>query len=78
MDTVFEVVARRLPKVGLDCLMIGGHAVNHYGVIRATQDIDFMIAATDADASNGPAGVCPFQRMLSVRQSGHYRRELPQ
>jgi len=23
--------------------MIGGHAVNHYGVIRATQDIDFIV-----------------------------------
>jgi len=30
--------------------IIGGHAVNHYGVIRATQDIDFMIASPQADA----------------------------
>lgn len=30
--------------------MIGGHAVNHYGFVRATQDIDFMIAAADEAA----------------------------
>jgi len=36
-----------LPEAGVDYLMIGGHAVNHYGFTRATQDIDFMIAAAD-------------------------------
>jgi predicted nucleotidyltransferase len=46
-DMVFDVVAKRLPEEGVDCIMIGGHAVNHYGVTRATQDIDFMIAAAD-------------------------------
>jgi hypothetical protein len=46
-DLVFEVVCRRLPEAGVFALMIGGHAVNHYGVSRATQDIDFMIAASD-------------------------------
>jgi hypothetical protein len=49
-DRVFDVVSRRLPEAGIDCLMIGGHAVNHYGFVRATQDIDFMIAAADEDA----------------------------
>jgi len=39
----------RMPQAGIQCIMIGGHAVNHYGVIRATQDIDFMIAASAAD-----------------------------
>ena len=49
-DVVFDVVSRRLPAVGVDAVMIGGHAVNHYGVSRATQDIDFMIAAADEGA----------------------------
>jgi hypothetical protein len=49
-DRVFDVVSRRLPEAGIDCLMIGGHAVNHYGFVRATQDIDFMVAAADEDA----------------------------
>jgi len=45
-----HVVTTLLPQVGIPCIMVGGHAVNHYGVTRATQDIDFMIAASDADA----------------------------
>jgi hypothetical protein len=48
IDYALQVVTNRLPAAGIDCLMIGGHAVNHYGVIRATQDIDFMIAAPDS------------------------------
>jgi hypothetical protein len=49
-DLVFKIVADNLPKAGIQAIMIGGHAVNHYGYSRATQDIDFMIAAEDADA----------------------------
>jgi hypothetical protein len=47
VDRVFDVVSRCLPDAGVECLMIGGHAVNHYGYTRATQDVDFMIAADD-------------------------------
>lgn len=50
VDKVMDVVTRLLPEAGIDAVMIGGHAVNHYGVSRATQDIDFMVAAADADA----------------------------
>lgn len=50
VDDVFDVVTRRLPAAGVDCIMIGGHAVNHYGVSRATQDIDFMVATSDEGA----------------------------
>jgi predicted nucleotidyltransferase len=46
-DFVFDIVSRQLPEAGVNCLMIGGHAVNHYGFSRATQDIDFMIAVAD-------------------------------
>ncbi|MDA0991299.1 MAG: nucleotidyl transferase AbiEii/AbiGii toxin family protein [Verrucomicrobia bacterium] len=49
IDFVIDVVMRQIPEAGIPCVMIGGHAVNHYGVIRATQDIDFMIAAPAAD-----------------------------
>ncbi len=47
---IFDVVANQLPEAGVDFLMIGGHAVNHYGFSRATIDVDFMIAASDMDA----------------------------
>lgn len=50
VDKVMDVVTRLLPEAGVDAVMIGGHAVNHYGVSRATQDIDFMVAAGDEDA----------------------------
>jgi hypothetical protein len=50
VDKVMDVVTRLLPEAGIDTVMIGGHAVNHYGVSRATRDIDFMVAAADADA----------------------------
>jgi predicted nucleotidyltransferase len=50
VDRVLDVACRRLPATGVDWLMIGGHAVNHYGFLRATQDIDFMIAAADEPA----------------------------
>ena len=49
MDVVIDVVTHRMKEADIPCIMIGGHAVNHYGVIRATQDVDFMIAATAAE-----------------------------
>lgn len=47
INKVFEVVSQRLPESNIPFLMIGGHAVNHYGYTRATMDVDFMIAAND-------------------------------
>ena len=50
VDLVLDVVTRLLPESGVDVILIGGHAVNTYGVSRATQDIDFMIAASHEKA----------------------------
>ena len=36
MDFIFDIVATRLPQADIACLLVGGHAVNHYGVLRAT------------------------------------------
>jgi predicted nucleotidyltransferase len=47
VEYVFEIVSKQLPKAGVDFLMIGGHAVNHYGYSRATVDVDFMIVSND-------------------------------
>ncbi|MEM7384533.1 MAG: hypothetical protein AAF514_06260, partial [Verrucomicrobiota bacterium] len=47
VEYVFHVVSKELPGAGIAFLMIGGHAVNHYGYTRATADIDFMVAADD-------------------------------
>ena len=50
MEYIFDVVGKKLPAAGIGFLMIGGHAVNHYGYSRATIDVDFMIASSDVDA----------------------------
>ncbi len=42
-ETILEIVSTRLPKAGIDCLLIGGYAVNYYGYTRNTLDMDFMI-----------------------------------
>ena len=50
VEYVFDVVCKQLPKAGVEFLMIGGHALNHYGYSRATVDVDFMIASHDGSA----------------------------
>lgn len=45
LDTIFEIASRQLPAAGIDCLLIGGFAVNHYGYTRSTLDVDFMIVS---------------------------------
>ncbi len=42
-DDIFEIVSEKLPSMGIDCLLIGGFAVNYYGYTRNTLDVDFMI-----------------------------------
>jgi len=38
-----------LNRAGVEYLLVGGFAVNHYGYHRSTEDIDFWIAASDAN-----------------------------
>ncbi len=38
-----------LNRAGVDYLLVGGFAVNYYGYHRFTEDIDFWIAAQDAN-----------------------------
>jgi len=45
LDEVFALAATALPAAGVQCLVVGGFAVNHYGYTRNTLDVDFMIAA---------------------------------
>lgn len=50
LQTVFDVVANKLPRVGVECLLVGGFAVNHYGYTRNTLDVDWMIVSEQRDA----------------------------
>ena len=47
--TAFDVASRQLSAAGMDCILIGGFAVNYYGYTRNTLDIDFMIVAQQFD-----------------------------
>ena len=49
LDTILALVATKLPSAGVDCLLIGGFAVNYYGYTRNTLDIDFMILGDHLD-----------------------------
>jgi len=48
--TILKVVSRQLPAAGVDCILIGGFAVNYHGYTRNTLDVDFMIVAQQLDA----------------------------
>jgi hypothetical protein len=38
-----------LNRAGVDYLLVGGYAVNHYGYHRFTEDIDFWIAVSEGN-----------------------------
>jgi hypothetical protein len=38
-----------LNRAGVEYLLVGGYAVNHYGYHRFTEDIDFWIAVSNAN-----------------------------
>jgi hypothetical protein len=49
LDTILFLAATQLPEAGVDCLLIGGFAVNYYGYTRNTLDVDFMILGDHLD-----------------------------
>ncbi len=49
LQTIFDVVAGKLPAAGVECLLVGGFAVNYYGYTRNTLDVDWMIVAEQRD-----------------------------
>ena len=49
-DRILSIASHDLPSAGIDCLLIGGFAVNHYGYTRNTLDVDFMVLADQVGA----------------------------
>jgi hypothetical protein len=45
LETIFNLAACQLPAAGVDCILIGGFAVNYHGYTRNTLDVDFMIVS---------------------------------
>ncbi len=49
VTSILDIVSRQFPAAGVDCLLIGGFAINHYGYTRNTLDVDFMLASDQFD-----------------------------
>jgi len=50
LDKVLAIASTQLSAAGVDCVLIGGFAVNYYGYTRNTLDVDFMIVGQKVDA----------------------------
>ena len=48
MKSVLEILADGLSKRNIQALLIGGHALQPYGVVRQTLDVDCLVADRDA------------------------------
>lgn len=49
-----------LNRAGVEYLLVGGYAVNHYGYHRFTEDIDFWIAVSDENLDRVLAAIRDF------------------
>ena len=47
--TLFDLVAEATQKENVPSLLIGGFAVNYHGIMRQTQDVDFLMMEKDYD-----------------------------
>ncbi|MBF0216335.1 MAG: nucleotidyltransferase [Candidatus Omnitrophica bacterium] len=45
--SIFHLVSKISRQAGVNCVLIGGFAVNYYKVTRQTADVDFMITEED-------------------------------
>jgi len=50
LETILDVASRQLSAAGVDCILIGGFAVNYHGYTRNTLDVDFMIVRRQVEA----------------------------
>ncbi|HBR15674.1 MAG TPA: hypothetical protein DD723_09100 [Candidatus Omnitrophica bacterium] len=48
-QTIFHLMSDLTKQEGISCVLIGGFAVNCYGVTRQTADVDFLITKKDFD-----------------------------
>ena len=52
--TVFDLIAHVAQETGARLILIGGFAINAYGVARNTLDVDFLISEADYQKLKGP------------------------
>jgi hypothetical protein len=48
-NAILALASKQLPSAGIECILIGGFAVNYYGYTRNTLDVDFMILGDNLD-----------------------------
>lgn len=65
-STVFHLISDVVNKKGVNCVLIGGFAVNYYKVTRQTADIDFLITKDD------------FEKILSLLEDEGYKLDYTQ
>ena len=65
LKTIFDIAARQLSAANVDCILIGGFAVNYHGYTRNTLDVDFMIVAQQLDAVRQIMMQAGFTNMIS-------------
>ena len=76
LDAVFAIVAETLSAAGIECLLIGGFAVNFHGYSRSTLDIDLMIVADQRDAvrdimrNEGFTNISMHENVMFVQRPG--------
>lgn len=51
--TIFHLVSSVINKAKVDCVLIGGFALNYYKVTRQTADLDFLITREGFDRISG-------------------------
>ena len=65
MDTNYTDMLKCLNAAGVDYILVGGWAVNLYGYIRATVDLDIWILADRDNARRVYAALCEFGAPMS-------------
>jgi hypothetical protein len=63
-----------LEDAGLSCLVMGGHAVRHYGLQRSTVDYDLHLAADAWDVLSESLGTLPIFAGQSIEEGTSWRK----
>lgn len=70
----FQDFARIIAEYGVDALLVGGFAMGAYGVVRATEDIDFFYRATASNVDRLCAALGAFGAPTEVIDNEALRR----
>lgn len=70
----FNLTIEVIAHSGVDCLLIGGLAMNHYGFVRATSDVDFMMVGDDFPVIRRAMVDAGFQNVLVRENVVFFRR----